>query len=1266
MESIEITGSKGRGAPAAIFAVCVLTVLALLPIEAARGAVPSPFWTTCTTGSGAGQCLVPVGVASDPDNGHVYVADSGNNRINEFTAWGVFMRAWGWDVVATGPGDDTVAPEDQFEVCVPADGDVCKAGTEGGGRGQLGFPQGLAVDSSGELYVADGESFGHRRVQKFDPSAGVSGEEVQFVLMFGGKVNKTKVEEVAPEAQQNVCPVAPGDVCEVATAGSGPGQFGAWLPGSFIAVDPGAAPSEDTIYVGDQERIQVFEPDGAYVKSISIPGEVVQSLAVDPAGDLYVSYWNQGKTESALAKPNVHKLSPLGASLCTIEAENPTAIATDPAGNVYVVDSHASGKERPTEVRQFGSACVDKHEPFGIGEIGIPESGGQAVALTGLATSIACDVEGVAVYVSNSFEKIGFVKAYGNHPDPEVCPPPKVPPTISAQYATSVGTDNAVLRAQINPHFWLDATTYYVEYGTAPCTEGTCAQQPLAPGSPLKGADDGQDVTSGGVVLSGLQPDTTYHYRFVSESEGGGPVIGEEVTFKTFPLPLAPKTDCLNQAFRGGASARLPDCRAHEMVSPVDKGNGDIAVLAAATFPIPYPAALEQGSLDGNKLAYSSSTAFGDAVSAPWTSQYIASREEGAGWSTHAISPPRESKSITSSGLRFDSEYKFFSADLCSGWLLHDTDPPLAADAVPGFQNLYRRDNCGAGADSYEAITTVEPPSANPDQYRPEFQGFSADGTHAFFLSSDKLTDDAASIAPRNQLYELTGGVLRYVCVLPNGESSGQPCSAGTANDLRDGRNNTVAGAVSEDGSRVFWSLPADSVNGLGPGSLYVRKNPDREPTESGECSEAEPENACTVLITGSSAARFWTAAADGSTAIYTVGDTEKGTAVLFEFDVEDGESAPIAEGAMGIAGASEDASRIYFVSTKALTGEEENSEGAKAKEGKPNFYLYQAGEEGEESSTTFVATISSANVNPGSKATLAAVSAEPMKRAARVSSDGQHFAFPSNTSLTDYDNTDAIESTKQDAEVYLYDAPTDKLACVSCNPSGARPKGRDLEVSGIPQGFWAAAQIPGWQNQLYAPRALSEDGSQLLFESFEALVPRDTNGRQDVYEWERAGSAGECVKAGAELFVASAGGCLSLISSGESPTDSEFVDASPDGRDVFFKTASSLLPQDPGLIDIYDAREGGGLPVPPPPARPCEGEACQSPPAPPEAPTTASSNYEGPGNPPVPRKPRCYADNRHIRHAKARCAKNKRHRRQQPHHHHHKRAHHRQGRAER
>src|SRR5207344_2197410 len=104
----------------------------------------------------------------------------------------------------------------------------------------------------------------------------------------------------------------------------------------------------------------------------------------------------------------------------------------------------------------------------------------------------------------------------------------------------------------------------------------------------------------------------------------------------------------------------------------------------------------------------------------------------------------------------------------------------------------------------------------------------------------------------------------------------------------------------------------------------------------------------------------------------------------------------------------------------------------------------------------------------------------------------------------------------------------------------------------------------------------------------------------------------------GAGLFVPSARGCISLISTGQNTEDSEFADASADGSDVFFRTSESLLPQDPAQVDIYDARIGGGFPlrVPPEPCDPDGQPLCQ-----PDVPAPSlpqpNSGTPGPGNPP-------------------------------------------------
>ena len=275
---------------------------------------------------------------------------------------------------------------------------------------------------------------------------------------------------------------------------------------------------------------------------------------------------------------------------------------------------------------------------------------------------------------------------------------------------------------------------------------------------------------------------------------------------------------------------------------------------------------------------------------------------------------------------------------------------------------------------------------------------------------------------------------------------------------------------------------------------------------------------------------------------------------------------------------------------------------------------------------------------SPGAlpSADMRSISPFPVNRSSRVSADGGQAVFMSESSelaeeVAGYDNTDAV-SGEADAEVYLYDAKEEELHCVSCNPSGARPQGTPLKKDN--EKAWTAASIRGWETQWYPTRVLAEGGEKLFFNSFEALVARDTNGKQDVYEWERADSKKECEELGAERFAPAEGGCLSLISSGQSSTDSELVDSSADGRDVFFSTDSSLVPQDYGLVDIYDAREGGGFPPPEPPRPECEGEACQSPPAPPREQTPASLGFEGQGNVTETAKPHKHK-HKHKRHRK-------------------------------
>ena len=214
-----------------------------------------------------------------------------------------------------------------------------------------------------------------------------------------------------------------------------------------------------------------------------------------------------------------------------------------------------------------------------------------------------------------------------------------------------------------------------------------------------------------------------------------------------------------------------------------------------------------------------------------------------------------------------------------------------------------------------------------------------------------------------------------------------------------------------------------------------------------------------------------------------------------------------------------------------------------------------------------------------------------PATGTARLSADGSRLAFLASELIGEYDNDGK-------AEVYLYSTAGSTLACLSCNPTGERPLG----PSSMPGAIRNGAAI-----HTYKPRNLTAGGSRVYFDSFDALAPQDSNKDRDVYQWEANGT-GSCTKPS---------GCVNLISNGRSEDGASFIDASADGSDVFFTTDDSLVPDDPGSVDLYDARVGGGFPLPPV-VIPCNGDACQPLPPEPEDPTPGTLLSKPEGNPPL------------------------------------------------
>jgi hypothetical protein len=677
---------------------------------------------------------------------------------------------------------------------------------------------------------------------------------------------------------------------------------------------------------------------------------------------------------------------------------------------------------------------------------------------------------------------------------------------------------------------------------------------------------EGQSAISATAALSGLASDSGYHFRAIGTShcsavdeakvcEGAG----ASLAFHTAPIE----------------APALADHRAWELVSPAQKNGGQVFPAQpqfASCGPECKPGSVAarypmQSSPDGEALVYEGFP-FSPSEGAVRFNEYL-SRRTPAGWQTTILSPKAQISGE-------DRGYKAFNPGLTSG-LIKQGSPSLSPAAPGEFVDLYSQDTTNPLLLS--SLLTAEPPNRSVAAFKLVYAGASADLSRVFFEANDALTEETPFApeavdggAEKSNLYEWSEEGLRLVNVLPGNTETvpGAALGSGFALSTTSPQIADFSHAISSDGSRVFWSNEA--------GQVYLREN--------GEATREISDHS----------GKFLTASADGSKLLLNDGHL---------FDLEDGESMlDLSEGKggfEGIAGQSEDLSHIYFVDT-AVLDEAPNDQGKSARPGRDNLYSWHEGV------TTFVATLGDGSDQHAHDDNLNQAgdwAASPSQRSAEASPDGHWLAFVSLESLTGHDNTGACkyDLTKRKfvpsalcPEAFLYDAESGALTCVSCNPGNERP-----------QGITTLRKIEGAEGSLPQPRYLSDSG-RLYFDSASSLSLFDTNnGVEDVYQYEPEG-VGSCTRAA---------GCVSLISAGHEPIDSNFLTMDPSGKNVFFTTRDQLVLKDKDdLIDLYDAREGGGIPSETETGRSeCQGEACQALYAPPNDPTPGSSSFEGAGN---------------------------------------------------
>jgi hypothetical protein len=1256
----------------------------------------------------------PLSSAVDQSTGHALVADNSLDTIEVFDSSGNHMASWngsaatnppGTPAGSFGSGDVSVASNDTTgDVYVTDDTHnvVDILNSSGGYIGQitatpsgpLGGVLGIAVDqTTGDVYVSD---YGSGVIDVFNSSGGYlsqissSGTPVSFALIANLAVDPGSGHLFLADLGAN-------RVYEFTTAGSyvttmtgsntPSGSFG--CP-TFTGV--GSRDSDGHVFVvsggcGATNAVDEFDGSGAYIAQITgTPSGAFQgptAVSIDQAtGDEYVSDVQSASVvdvfgpgvllpDVTTGQPtNVQQTSatlngtvnPDGSQVtdCHFEygtttsygqsapcvetvgsVNTPVQVHADLSGlmtswtyHVRLVASNSNGTvdgrdqsldtpgpptvdlEGTDQLGQTGARLLAKLNPHGSDttyhfEYGTTTAYGQS---TPEGASVGSDfsdhaastsLSGLAPDTAYHFRVVATNSA-GTTDGPDqtftTAPPALIdvqPPTGMTD-SSGMSTGAATLHVFINPLG--SDTSYHFEYGTTAAYGAS---------TPSQDAGAGNAPVLGSAGVTGLQTGTTYHYRTVA-SNAYGTYDGPDSTFTT---PLA---SCPNTQSRTGASASLPDCRAYEQVSPENKGGYFVsgAVLAP----------------DGGRVEFVSQGVFAGSADDLLQPAYVAQRTAN-GWVTAGVDPPAGlGRLVGPSGVSGDlSKVRWDVAwggptttDINlmpnTAWFLRRPDGSFVQDS-PTFQ---RADQPGAGVGQVSAKLAT------------------ADLSHVF----TEYGGHAGTLLPSaplgiESLYEVDGGTIRLASLDPSGNPVDEVC----------GPFDYPPNGISADGSKMFFT---EGCNG----PIYARI----DGSSTVDLSNPSPNDECTTsacLGAPAGPARFAGQSNDGSKVFLLspqqlTDDASEDPAPAYDFsdrlgclgtagsgcnlyeydfsrptghnvvDVSAGDTSGLGPQVRGVVRVADNGSAVYFVAGGVLSSQP-NALGQSAQPGADNLYRYDT----NTGAVAFIAGLCSGPSASGSVGKVTQCAGAPAAQnpapgfagaggdvdfsnglttayvgggasQSDVSPDGRFLVFSTYAQLTPDD-------TNQAQDVYEYDSQTGGLWRVSVGHDGQDQNGNG--VAGSLSAFCGlfpcqgatAARSTDVEGGLVGPdqRVLSDDGQTVVFKTARPLATAATDGALNVYEWHQ--------------------GQVTLLSGGQSPNgviDSSHWAISPSGQDIVFDTDQGLVPQDTdGLGDIYDARIGGGFPVPPATA-PCQGDACQGQPSTaPALALAASVSFSGPGN---------------------------------------------------
>jgi len=1258
--------------------------------------------TSGTTANG-GQLSNARGVAVNQTNGDVYVTESANRRIQEFDPDGNFIRAFGWDVIASGQPNDNGTG---YEVCdttaaVPDAITDCKRGAAGANGGEfgeegIGFP---VTDPSGDVWVPDS---GNKRIQEFSSSG-------NFIAAYGYDVDK-----LGGSGALETCTSLVANACGAGTAGSLPGQFASSGPtqialdsaGNLYAIDSGnhrvqeinpatpsvvtstfaaslfsaytaTAPAQitssqggtrldfalaNTVSGGGEAEILELDPTNpAAPTDTSLVGSgflyrtyngtvqnssATSGLAADAAGNLYL-------TTASFASPRrvlVLSATPNSAPALTV---NPIGTKTDAAADF-------SGTVNPRG--GLVGSCKFQYSTDQLSWTDVPEPDCDSLSLSGIQT-VSEHVTGLTpnthYYVRLSAARPlvpGSTVTTGVQPfDTD-----SVPPVLSDVGAIQVQDTSARLVGTIDPRN--SDTAYHFEYGTTPDLGSSTTSVSIGGGTtPL--------VVS--QLVPGLAKDTTYYFRLLATNAFGSTPSSEQ-TFHTRATPLPAVTqDCPNEAVRQAqGSTFLPDCRAYELVSPPDKNAGEVqqgAGSQAASF-----------SSDGNAAAFCTGAIFGQppgempAVCASYLSRRTATGPTG--WQTTNPFPPVCRNSVDT-GANEGAQNIWLPADFGSfpAAVLEQSEldgcpfGPLDPSAPAPAMNVYRQD-LGADPSTFSLLPTDSQPG-NTSAPSIDFRGASEDLRHIVYSAELNQTPDSPPQEDFSKLYSWDDGATSLVSVDP----AGNPFTVSADIPLAGaGYSYLNQSAVSQNGERVYFQAAASPGGSASPGGgcdpgpgceLYLR---DQGVGQTFRVSAPECSGSCGP---SHSPTAFLSATPAGDKAFFLSCDQLTDASTPFETSVspacagavtDQSEQAklyrwsedPDASGhhltdltsdhepsdglrprAKALIGASADGDTAYFVAHGQIVSGQPTGDFLKLYRWRWNGgtpvvdylgpYISSFGFRGR-----FLSALGADNITTSSLAYDDNLSGHRVQ----VTPDGRYLLITSRERYQPAVDHDA------NVDLYRWDAQNGWL-CISCPPPGTPSRGDAIWGS-----LYASIDGVPLRGEYQLDSAISSDGKRIVFTTPNALVPQDTDGENgcpahvtgnqsipisyscdDIYEWSD--------------------GAINLLTPGSGPDRPELMGTTPDGN-VFFETRQRLVGWDTdNSTDIYTARVGGGFPEPPPTGVPCEGEGCrgQSPGAPGSI-GAGTAAFEGPANPtPEHRKGKAHKHKKHRKHTRHRRANHNR-----------------------